>query len=136
MLRESKATRIGEESRIVEFLKYRERLKKNKNVVTIVNHPCLEYWIFIHFEFSQKHFHDCKNVCRQLKLLLKDYEKSCKYFTRNNNDIYLRLKPKLKEAIANTKKLKKFNYNNPAGPFTEMQLFFETSDLQNNILTP
>ncbi len=100
------------------------------NVIIIINNPCLEFWFLLHFETTGKYFDNCDKASNQLKKFLPDYEKTSKYFTKQDHDIYLRLKPKLRTAMANARKLKEFDLDNPTTAITQMQLLFETKELK------
>ena len=129
--KETALAKKGAETASQEFKKYVAQLEKeNKNVVVIINNPCLEFWILLHFETTGKYFDNCDGATKQLKKHLPDYEKTSKYFTKQDNDIYLKLKPKLKTAITNAKKLKAFDLDNPKAAMTQMQLLFETKELK------
>lgn len=121
----------GTETSAQEFKRYVSQLRKNyENVVVIINNPCLEFWILLHFEFTGKYFNNCESASKQLKKHLADYEKTSKYFTKQDNDIYLRLKPKLKTAIANANKLKAFDFDYPNTAMTQMQYLFNAEELK------
>jgi len=74
------------------------------NVNVIVNNPCLEYWFLLHFDPSGKTYRNCDEVTVKLKRHLRDYEKSERYFKKKDNDIYIRLKPYLRNAIITRKR--------------------------------
>jgi hypothetical protein len=95
----------------------------------------LEYWILLHFEFTAKYFDTCDGVSKQLKKYLPDYNKSQLYYTKQDNDIYLRLKPLLSKAIINAERLERFDFQNPDSGMSEMQLFFNTEQIKNIIET-
>lgn len=128
---ESRASKNGAETPKQAFKKYVSQLaKKYKNVVIIINNSCLEFWILLHFETTGKYFDNCEDATKQLKKHLPNYEKTSKYYTKQDNDIYLRLKPKLNDAITNANKLKMFNLDNPDTAITQMHLLFETEELK------
>jgi hypothetical protein len=117
---------------------YLQMLKRNEKLINvdlkpeipiIINNPCLEFWFLLHFESTSKFFNNCEEANKQLKKYLPDYKKSSKYFTKQDNDIYIKLKPKLKNAISNANRLKDFDLDNPYSAITQMQLLFETSEL-------
>jgi len=125
ILKETRESKKGVVTPLQEFDKYYKKLKKNNpNVVIIINSPCLEFWYLLHFEESAKFYDNCKKAERQLRKYLKDYEKTKKFFTKENNDIYLRLKPYLKVALENSQKLKEFDIEEPYRALAEMHLFF------------
>ena len=115
-----------------EFLKYYKDLAKLKNVKVIVSNPCLEYWLLLHFEYTAKPFNDCKEVNQLLKKHLKDYDKSEKYFVKN--DIYKKIKGNQPTAVKNAKKLGEFDIENFDSSICEMFKIFD-SDNEVNILT-
>ncbi len=126
---ETKSAKAQSKTATQSFLKYKNTIKeKYKNVVIIVNNPCLEFWLLLHFETTSKYFDTCEGAEKQLKKHLKDYEKSQKYYIKQDNDIYLRLKSKLANALKNSKALKLFDTTNPNKAMSEMQLFFETKE--------
>lgn len=126
VITESKATKIGNKSSIQSFVDFRKTLlHKFKNVEVIVNNPCLEFWFLLHFEASSKYFDTCYTAEKQLKKHLKDYEKTQKFQTKQNQDIYLILKPFLANAIYNSKKLQPIEENNPYKATAEMYKIFD-----------
>jgi hypothetical protein len=127
--KETKKSKTGSKTATQLFLEYRKTIaEKYKNVVIIVNNPCLEFWFLLHYEPTSKYFDTCEGVEKQLKKYLKDYEKTEKYYTKQDNDIYLRLKQNLAGAVRNAKALKLFDTENPNKGMSEMQLFFETDE--------
>lgn len=73
IIKETREAKKGEESPIQAFVRYRNEIKsKYKNVVIIVNNPCLEFWILLHFEKTSKYFDNCTSAEKQLKRHLKD----------------------------------------------------------------
>jgi hypothetical protein len=129
---ETKSTKFGSKTAIQSFLEYRRTIgEKHKNIVIIVNNPCLKFWLLLHFEATSKYFDTCESVEKQLKKYLKDYEKTQKYYTKQDNDIYLRLKPNLADALKNAKTLKLFDTENPNKGMSEMQLFLKQTSLDS-----
>ena len=127
--RETKSAKTASKTAIQSFLAYKKTIaEKHKNIVIIVNNPCFEFWLLLHFEVTTKYFDTCEGVEKQLKKHLKDYEKTQKYYTNKDNDIYLRLKPNLKDALKNAKTLKLYDIENPNKGMSEMQLFFEATE--------
>lgn len=132
--KETRLAKKGTETPVQEFKKYVLELEKEyKNVIVIINNPCFEFWVLLHFETTGKYYDDCESATKRLKKHLPDYEKTSKYFTKQGNDIYLRLKPKLRTAIANAAKLKDFELDNPHKAVTQMQRLFEIEELKSII---
>lgn len=127
---ETKNTQKGVKTPVQTFSEYRRKIKsEHDNVIVIVNNPCLEFWLLLHFERTSKYFSSCEGAEKQLKKHLKDYKKTQKYYTKQNNDIYLQLKSKLATAINNAKQLGCFNPDTPQSAISEMPLFFEVNML-------
>jgi hypothetical protein len=128
---ETKIAKKGTETPRQVFKKYVETIKKeHNNVVVIVNNPCLEFWLLLHFEQTGKFFETCEKAGQQLKKYLPNYEKTQKFYTKQDNDIYLQLKPRLATALANANKLKSFSLENPDQAISQMHLFFESNEIK------
>ncbi len=132
LIEETKKAKKGTETPIQEFEKYRIQIEKRfPNVVVIVNAPCLEFWFLLHFECTSQYFKNCDTTIKRLKKYIPDYIKNEKFFTRQNQDIYLKLKPHLKNAIANAQKLGDFDVYNPHQAMAQMHHFFLDNKLDN-----
>ncbi|MFM2266572.1 MAG: hypothetical protein RL757_12 [Bacteroidota bacterium] len=113
------------------FEKYRRQLEKYKNVVVIVNNPCLEFWFLLHFQATQITSGKCVDAENSLKTHIENYKKERHFFTKEGKDIYLRLKPNLKTAIENAKRLGSFDGKLPEKSVCEMHLFFEAKEFKS-----
>lgn len=132
ILSETNKSKKGNKTAIQEFSEYRKTIsEKYDNVVVIINNPCLEFWLLLHFEETSKFFSTCLAAEKQLKKHLKEYEKTQKFYTKDNHDIYLKLKPNLSTAIKNARKLNSFDTRNPDQAVCEMQHLFETDELKS-----
>jgi len=97
----------------------------------LVNSPCLELWLLLHFESTGKPFSDCSSAEKQLiQKHIKDYEKSERFYKKRKNDIYKTLLDKRDTAIENAKKLGSFDFNNPNKSISEMFRIFEKFGLK------
>lgn len=88
----------------------------------------MEFWFLLHFEENADIFKNCNEATLLLKKHLIGYKKKQKYFTKQGDDIYLKLKPNLADALNNAKALKLFDTENPNKGLSEMQLFFEANE--------
>jgi hypothetical protein len=116
------------ENTLDEFLKQKDQLESSKrfaNVAVIINQPCLEYWLLLHFECVSPHFTNCTQAADRLKKHLPDYSKSQTYYTKQGNDIYLKLKPRLHQALENTQKLAPFDREAAHRGLSEMDKLFD-----------
>jgi len=110
-----------------DFLRYQTDFENNyTNILVIINQPCLEFWFLLHFEYTTQLFSNCGEAERKLRKYITGYVKSEKFFTKQDNDIYLRLKSKLSDAISNSKKIGPFKKESPNRGLTEMYKLFET----------
>lgn len=135
--RESRSVKKGNKTALQEFKEYFNIIKNYTNIIIIINNPCMEFWLLLHFETVSKYYETCEKVIKQLKKhkYLADYEKTQKYYTKQDNDIYLKLKPYLFTAITNAKKIGKFDLNKPHSGMSQMQFLFETIELKKIIET-
>jgi hypothetical protein len=132
---ETRKARRGAKTAIQEFTEYRRRLMNEyDNIVIIANDPCLEFWYLLHFEDTARLFPNCNEAGRRLKHHLPDYEKSQAYCTKQNGDIYMKLKPRLSTAIRNARALRGFIPDDIDAAKAEMHLFFEHPDFDNYFL--
>lgn len=125
VLNESLVTPRGQKSPLEAFLEYKKQIEiKRKNIVVIINHPCLEFWFLIHFEQNAQLFSNCGEAEKRLEKYIGDYSKTEKFFTRQNKDIYLQLKPRLFDALRNAQ-ADSFDKENPYKGITEMHKLFQ-----------
>ena len=127
---ETRKAKTGKKTKMSTFRKYAESLKSNKRVEVIVNNPCLEFWFLLHFEETAKFFDDCRGATKALKKHLPDYEKTQNYFTKEGNDIFKKLEPRLETAIANAEKLGVFDIDKTQTGFSGMHAFFDLKELK------
>jgi hypothetical protein len=133
IIKEENEVSKGKKSPLKMLDKYRAKLAKNyPNVIVIINNPCLEFWFLLHFEKTSKYFNTCSGAENQLKKHLKNYEKTQKFFTKQNDDIYLKLKPNLKSAINNSITLGNFEIQNPKKAMCEMEFLFLSDELKQH----
>ncbi|UKJ06943.1 RloB family protein [Solitalea lacus] len=133
IIKEANEAPKGKKSPLKTFQEYRTILIADyPNVIVAVNNPCLEFWFLLHFEKTSKYFNACSGEEAQLKKHLKCYEKTQKFFTKQNDDIYLKLKPKLKTAIENSISLGSFDNQNPTKAMCEMELLFQSDELKKH----
>jgi len=126
ILKETEEAKAGKETPFESFLGYKKSIDESfPNIKIIINSPCLEFWFLLHFEENTDIFKNCNDATLLLKKYLIGYKKKQKYFTKQDNDIYLKLKPNLKNALNNANALALFDTKNPYKGLSEMQLFFE-----------
>ncbi len=132
--KETIESRGGKESAEEFFIRCRnEILKDYKNVVIIVNNPCLEFWFLLHYETTSKLYRNSNEAEKKLRKYLKDYQKKQSYFIKEGNDIYLKLKPRLKTAIENAENAGLFDEKNLERGISEMSLFFKDKEISSNL---
>lgn len=129
--------RSAKESPLQKLIKYKKKIAavKNKtgkasNIILILNNPCIEYWYLLHFEATHKFFSDCQGAESQLKKYLPTYEKTKKYYTKQDDDIYLKLRPHLDNARSNAEKITQFTLSDPTvSGVSEMYKMFNELDI-------
>ncbi|HLR50176.1 MAG TPA: RloB family protein [Candidatus Sphingobacterium stercoripullorum] len=133
LLKEANETRNSSETQLYKLLGFRDRvIASHPAVEIIINNPCLEFWFLLHFEQTSKQYTNCLNAEKQLKKYLADYQKNRKYFTKQNNDIYIKLRPFLMNAIANSRLFGFFDNNNPQKALSEMKALFESKGFKGH----
>lgn len=122
--KESRECKVGEEKRSDEFIRYYKELSALENVEILVVNTCFEYWLLLHFKYSRKKYRDCDETGKDLKREFSVYEKTEKFYKKNNSDIYTSLKPNLPKAIENAKRLGDFDIEDPNNPVCEIHKLF------------
>lgn len=89
------------------------------------NNPCFEYWHLLHFKQTSKYYRTFDALKKDLMVFLPDYDKSQKYYTKEHQDIFLKLKDHLRTAIKNARLLPGFDFDHPHKGLSEMHLIFE-----------
>lgn len=131
IIKESSMTPKGIKTALQFFNEYHKKCKQNhRNINIIAVNPCLEFWFLLHFLKTAKSFENCSEAMAQLKNHLPDYQKSQKYFTKENDDIYLKLKPHLSAAIRSSEALGSYDSRNPGKAVCEMYLLFQEIPIQ------
>lgn len=126
ILKETREGKRGELGAMKVFIRLKNKLESEyDNVTIIINQPCIEFWLLIHFEYTQAPFENCAGAEGRLKKYLGDYSKAQKYYTKEGNDIYLKMKERLPVAIGNSKRFGKFDFGNPDRGYTDMHVLFE-----------
>jgi hypothetical protein len=126
--------KIIDDKKIDSLKKIEDELSRSNKVVIIKNNPCLEYWFYLHFKYIDRK-NNCHNFVKELKEFLPDYDKSERYFLKENNDIFTKLKHKYEFAIENSKQSTRNLTDDmlESKSFSEMFKFFETiNELMDN----
>lgn len=127
---ETLSAKKGAKTAMDKFGEFCNKIKGDPKIITVINNPCLEYWFLLHFESTSKYFSKCDDATKHLKKHLPDYEKSQSYYTKQGNDIYLKLKPRLAAALINAKKLPQFDFQQPHMGLSQMHLLFSFEELR------
>lgn len=137
ILKESRESGKSKRNPLTEFEKYCKVLKKDKykNVTIIINNPCLEFWFLLHHEYTNKIFNNCGDAAKHLQKHLPGYEKTEKYYTKENNDIYLKLKNHINDAKINAAKFGEFDFTNPDHAISQMHLLFNELEIQSTLIS-
>lgn len=133
LIKEDREAPKGQEKPSRLFDRLKKKADKIENVITIVNNPCLEYWFILHFEYTKRCFNNCAQAEQALKKYLTGYEKTQKFFTKQDDDIYLKLKAYLKTAVENAEKLDSFTIEDFKVAICDMDKFFQTAEMKTLI---
>ncbi len=134
IIRESRTAAKQNKTPLQEFREYYQRIaKKYNNIQIIINNPCLEFWFLLHFEYTSKYFERCDQVIRYMKKYsqISDYQKNRKYYTKQGNDIYLKLKPYLMQAKNNAARLEPLCFDNYHFGISQMHRLFGEENPNN-----
>lgn len=100
-------------------------IKTYKDAICFVeSNPAFEFWLLLHFIFTDRQFRNCDEVIAELKKngRLEKYEKSIEYFTKNN--LYLQLKDRLDSAVNNARSIS-IDINKPHTSYSRVFEVFE-----------
>lgn len=107
--------RVPKEMQIYQAAKKKYAKTKNVNVRFIETNPCTEFWFLLHFlpGITSKNYQTYEDVLTDLRRYLPGYEKSKKYFKRNNIYVYISQHGDLSRAMENSGKLRRLSLENP-----------------------
>ena len=130
--KETQEAKSGKKTALQEFQELYNKCKNNNKVIVIVNNPCFEFWVLLHFCYTTRFYKDYKTLLPILQKYLSNYEKTEEYFVRTTPDIYKRLKQdgKLQTAISNSEKLGEFDLKNVETGMAEMYKFFREKEVK------
>lgn len=113
-----------------EMATYQKLKKKSsRNVIWIETNPCTEFWFLLHFlpQLSMKHYDSCEDVLPDLQHYMPDYEKTARYFRKNNLYNYLTEHGDLQRAIGYAEELTRLSETTPEDriAYSQMHKVFE-----------
>ncbi len=108
-----------------------QQLKKSscRNVIWIETNPCTEFWFLLHFlpQLSTKHYETYEDVLPDLQRYMPGYEKTARYFRKNNLYKYLTEHGDMQRAIGYAKELTRMSEATPEDKlaYSQMHQVFE-----------
>lgn len=113
-----------------EMAVYQKLKKKSRrNVIWIETNPCTEFWFLLHFltQIPTKHFETFEDMLPDLQRYMPGYEKTARYFKKNNLYKYLTEHGNLQRAIGYAKELTRLSEVSPEDKiaYSQMHLVFE-----------
>lgn len=113
-----------------EMATYQQLKKKSpRNVIWIETNPCTEFWFLLHFlpQISTKHYETYEDVLPDLQRYMPGYEKTARYFKKNNLYKYLTEHGDLQRAIDYAEELSRLSEASPEDKmaYSQMHLVFE-----------
>lgn len=117
--------RLPKEMATYQQLKERSR----RNVIWIETNPCTEFWFLLHFlpQLSTKHYETYEDVLPDLQRYMPGYEKTARYFRKNNLYKYLTEHGDMQRAIGYAKELTRLSEATPEDKlaYSQMHRVFE-----------
>ncbi len=113
-----------------EMATYQQLKKKSpSNVIWIETNPCTEFWFLLHFlpQLTSKHYETCEDVLPDLQHYMPGYEKTARYFKKNNLYKYLTENGDLQRAIGYAEELSRLSEASPEDKiaYSQMHLVFK-----------
>ena len=113
-----------------EMATYQQLKKKSpSNVIWIETNPCTEFWFLLHFlpQLTTKHYETCEDVLPDLQRYMPGYEKTARYFKKNNLYEYLTEHGDLGRAIGYAEELTRLSEASPEDKvaYSQMHLVFK-----------
>ena len=113
-----------------EMATYQHLKKKSPhNVIWIETNPCTEFWFLLHFlpQLTSKHYETYEDVLPDLQHYMPGYEKTARYFKKNNLYKYLTENGDLQRAIGYAEELTRLSEASPEDriAYSQMHLVFK-----------
>ena len=86
-----------------KFTALLKKYEKKKNVIFCDSLPSIEYWFLLHYQNTNRHFNNSKDVEKALKLFLSNYEKKTLFLEKEKWVSDLCSDNKLETAILRSK---------------------------------
>ena len=107
----------------------RMKQKSPSNVIWIETNPCTEFWFLLHFlpQLTSKHYETYEDVLPDLQHYMPGYEKTARYFKKNNLYKYLTENGDLQRAISYAEELTRLSEASPEDriAYSQMHLVFK-----------
>jgi len=112
--------RLPKEMATYQQLKKRSR----RNVIWIETNPCTEFWFLLHFlpQLSTKHYETYEDVLPDLQRYMPGYEKTARYFRKNNLYKYLTEHGDLQRALTYAEELSRLSEATPEDKIAYSQM--------------
>lgn len=126
---------IINQGRLKDFLKFKDKYKKDSNVLICESMPSIEYWFLLHFTRSMKEFTNADQAFNDLKKHLKIYSKKIKDLENPNWVKSLCEDGKMEIAIKNSSEILKIKENERVGdhfPFSKAHIGIEKLQIKTH----
>lgn len=113
-----------------EMQTYRRiRKQSSKNIIWIETNPCTEFWFLLHFlpQLATRHYETYDDLLPELQRYMPGYEKTARYFRKNNLYRYLSENGDLQRAIGYADELSRMSEASPEDKiaYSQMHRLFE-----------
>ena len=120
---------LGSPAEMATYLRLKNKRSIRNKVTWIETNPCTEFWFLLHFlpQLSIKHYETCDDVLPDLRCYMPGYEKTTRYFRRNNLYNYLTEHGDIVRAIGYAKELTRLSEASPEDriAYSQMHHVFE-----------
>lgn len=98
--------------------------KSSENILWVETNPCTEFWFLLHFmpQLSMRHYQTYEDLLPELQRYMPGYEKTIRYFRRNNLYTYLTTNGDINRAIDYSKELSRLSEATPEDKIAYSQI--------------
>ena len=120
---------LGSPAEMATYRRLKNKRSIRNKVTWIETSPCTEFWFLLHFlpQLPVRHYATCDDVLPDLRRYMPGYEKTARYFRRNNLYNYLTENGDLNRAISYANDLSRLSAASPEDQiaYSQMHHVFE-----------
>ena len=121
-----------------QFLRLKSKIEKYANATVLVNNPCFEYFLLLHFKFLKPNVFNCDSLIKQYlskQSEFKNYSKTKAFYNPDKPKINLfeRLLDRLPEAIKRARQTGRFDKDFCKNPKPIAEIYIAIEEILNKI---